>query len=268
MLQVQFDHLPAGFTTGFEQQAPVRVDHRAAAGEYQAVIAWADAVDHQREGLVFLGAGHDRGAMHRAVGVHVAVGYHDQVDAQLRQGAAAFWQLDVVADQQADAQAFPAHRGVAIARLEQAAFRGPEVGLAVAQGDAFRGDQQGGVVEGAGVVLRHAHHHRHVALAGGALHRLHAGPLQRLGDGGDVFGGGKAGQLGFREDHQVGVRRTGGDGRQGAFEVVGGIAVTAGELDEFDLHGGSWFLSADGQASQCSALALACPEYGARRGLG
>ncbi|MNR10697.1 hypothetical protein D3C85_1269610 [compost metagenome] len=203
-----------------------------------------------------------------AVGVHVAVGHQDQLGAQLAQGASALRELDVEADQDADPHALPQRRRVAVAGGEDAAIRRPQVGLAVAQGDAFGGDQQSGVVEGAGIVLRHTHQHRHVVLAGGALHRLHAGAIQRLGDRGDVLGGGKAGQLGFRKGHQVGVGGAGGDGRQGVFEVVGGIAVTAGELDEFDLHGCSWFLSAGEQQSQCSAPALACPEYGTRRGQG
>lgn len=62
------------------------------------------------------------------------------------------------------------------------------------------------------------------------MHRPYAGTVQRLGDGGDVPGGGKAGQLGFREDHQVGIRPAGGDGRQGAFEVVGGVAARKLEI--------------------------------------
>ncbi len=203
-----------------------------------------DAVDHHRVGLVFHGAGHDRGAMGRAIGVHVAIGHDDQFRTQLAEGPRAFRELDVEAHQQADPDAVPQGGGVAVARREDAAVGGPQVGLAVFQGDAVGSDQQGGVVIAAGVRLGDADRHRNVTFTGDALHRADRRVVERLGEGGDVVFAGEAGQVGFREHHQFGVRRTVGDGRQGAFQVVRGVAIATGDLDEFDFHRNSLLFSA------------------------
>ncbi|MNT46083.1 hypothetical protein D3C72_1827060 [compost metagenome] len=139
--KVQLDLFTTRLATCFEQHATKGVNHAAATGKHQPTVTAAYPIDHHGKGLVFLGAGHDRGAVHRAIRVHVAVADNDQVDTQLRQGATAFRELDVVADQQADAQPVPAGGGEAITGLEQATFGRPQVGLAVRQGQAVRGEQ-------------------------------------------------------------------------------------------------------------------------------
>ncbi|MNW08809.1 hypothetical protein D3C71_2056620 [compost metagenome] len=63
--------------------------------------------------------------------------------------------------------------------------------------------------------------------------------MQGFGNFWQLLGAGETHQLGFREHQQVGVGCTTGNGFQGALQVVGGIAVAAGELYQFDLHRGS-----------------------------
>ena len=124
-MQVEAHALLARLAPGFPLHLPERVDGSAAPGEDQAVIALAHPVDHDREQLIFLGSSHDRSAVHRAVGVHVAVGDDDQFGPQLCQGPGRFRQLDVVADQDADPQPLPQNRGETVAGAERTALRGP-----------------------------------------------------------------------------------------------------------------------------------------------
>lgn len=110
------------------------------------------------------------------------------------------------------------------------------MGLAVSEDGIVAIDQQRGVVEHAVVVLGNADGHGHPPLGGGATDRPQARAIEWLGQGGDVLRRGEAGQVGFRKDQQAGSGRAAGDGVQRGSEVVGGIAITASELDEFDLH--------------------------------
>jgi hypothetical protein len=246
--------LPAGFV----QQRAERIDQSTATGKRQAAIARFNAIDHQRECLIFLGSRHDCGAMGRAVRVHVAVGHDQQLGAQLGQRPGTFRKFDVVADQQADPQPVPLARGITITGTEHATVRSPEVRLAVAQGNAFRRDQQRGVVEAAVVVFGNADHHGQIACSGRLLDGLNGRAIECFGNLSHRLGRGKAHQMGFREDQQLSVRRTGSDRRQRTFEVVGGGVVPTRELGKFDLHGVSLVNLLD----DCAELAECLPGHG------
>lgn len=74
LIQIQFNRKLSFLPPGLEQQSPQRIHQRTAASKHQPAITLFYPVDHQRKRLVFLGAGHDRGAVSRAVRVHVASG--------------------------------------------------------------------------------------------------------------------------------------------------------------------------------------------------
>ncbi|MNG05509.1 hypothetical protein D3C84_887020 [compost metagenome] len=111
--------------------------------------------------------------------------------------------------------------------------------LAIRQGDAFGGQQHRGVVVNAVGLFGNTDHHRHIAFAHRLLDRLQGRAMQRFGNQRQLLGAGKAHQLGFRKHQQVGVGLAAGNGLQRALQVVGGIAVAAINLYQFDLHRGS-----------------------------
>ncbi|MNN71760.1 hypothetical protein D3C81_1877230 [compost metagenome] len=113
------------------------------------------------------------------------------------------------------------------------------MGLAVFQGNAFRGDQQRGVVEATVVVLGHTDHHGDVVFTRGGQHGADGRAVERFGGLRHGFGRREAHQVGFREHDQLRVGRTRGNRCQCAFEVVGRGIVTACQLREFDFHGNS-----------------------------
>ncbi|MNP66169.1 hypothetical protein D3C76_1618430 [compost metagenome] len=109
--------------------------------------------------------------------------------------------------------------------------------LAVFERDPLRSDQQRGVVEAAVVVLAGADDHGDVAFTGGGDNRADGRALQRFGDLGHGLGRGKTHQVAFREHNQLRVGGAGVDRRQGTFEVVSRVVVTARQLGKFDFHG-------------------------------
>ncbi|MNP22113.1 hypothetical protein D3C76_1147700 [compost metagenome] len=159
----------------------------------------------------------------------------------MRQGAGGFRELDVVADQQTNSHPVPQAGGEAITGFIHATLRRPQVRLAILEGDTLGGNQQRSVVEPAVVALAGADDHGNVAITGGCDNRTDGRALQRFGNLGHGLRAREAHQVAFREHDQLRIGSAGVDRRQGTFEVVSRVIVTACQLREFDFHGESLF---------------------------
>lgn len=71
---------------------------------------------------------------------------------------------------------------------------------------------------------------------GDVLYCVDCWVVEWFGEGGDVVFVGEVGQVGFWEYYQFGVCCIVGDGCQGVFQVVCGVVIVIGDLDEFDFY--------------------------------
>ena len=84
--------------------------------------------------------------------------------------------------------------------------------------------------------LGQADDHRDLTLTDLLQHRLDTGPVQGFSALGQLYGAEEAGQASFGEHQQIGVASAGCNGFEHPVQVISGVAVTACQLYQFNVH--------------------------------